>query len=135
MPNPEPAERTSKLVYVADDEPDLVGLIRDALEMRGFEVRTALDGDALIDLVGAEVPDLILLDINMPGPSGWEIKERLADDPLASAVPVIAVTAQGGPSVETSARDGMGFADFVRKPFRLAELWDAVDRSLQTGAA
>lgn len=123
------------LVYVADDEPELASLLREMLEDAGYDVRASPDGPALLRNVQAARPDLILLDINMPGMTGWEVRQRLHDDAAASDVPVIAVTAQGGQSIETSALRTLGFQGFVRKPFRMAELLGAVERALDAAKA
>lgn len=117
------------LVYVADDEPELASLLAETLADAGHDVVTSPSGSALLDKVAAKTPDLILLDINMPGLSGWEVrKELLARD---VRTPVIAVTAQGGQSTEVSALSTLQFAGFVRKPFKLIEVLDAVDGALK----
>lgn len=117
------------LVYVADDEPELAALLHETLLDAGHEVVTSPDGASLLAKVEERAPDLILLDINMPGLSGWDVRKEL----LARGVPapVIAVTAQGGRSTEVSALSTLQFAGFVRKPFRLAEVLDAVDGALR----
>lgn len=118
------------LVYVADDEPELASILQEMLEDAGYHVNASPDGHTLLGKVGEQRPDLILLDINMPGMSGWEVKQRLQEDPRARDVPVIAVTAQGGASIETSALRTLAFADFVRKPFKMKDLLGAVERAL-----
>lgn len=118
------------LVYIADDEPELASLLCETLTDAGHEVLASGDGRSLLEKVGLRVPDVILLDINMPGLSGWEVKRALAERGVQA--PVIAVTAQGGAATETSALGTLGFAGFVRKPFRLAEIVDSVERALRT---
>jgi DNA-binding response OmpR family regulator len=118
------------LVYVADDEPDLAAMLKEMLEDAGHACVTANDGAALLARVAEKRPDLVLLDINMPGLSGWDVKKQ-----LDGALPVIAVTAQGGASIETSAIRTLRFAGFVRKPFRMAELLASVDHALAHGTA
>lgn len=120
----------SARVFVADDEPDLRDLLAEALGAEGYEVSTFPDGPSLLSELSAGQPDAILLDINMPRMSGWEVIERLRNDPETAGIPVIAVTARGGTSVERSARDGLGFANFVQKPFRLDELTQALEQCL-----
>lgn len=116
------------LVYVADDEPELAALLAETLVDAGHEVLTSPDGSALLEKVAKKAPDLILLDINMPGLSGWEVRRELLDRGVEA--PVIAVTAQGGQSTELSALSTLQFAGFVRKPFKLVEVLDAVDSAL-----
>lgn len=121
----------SRHVFVVDDEPDLRELLSEALTADGYTVTTFPDGESLFSGIDdADLPDAILLDINMPGMSGWDVIERLRADPATAGIPVIAVTARGGDGIERSAQDGLGFANFVRKPFRLDELTAALERSI-----
>lgn len=113
------------LVYVADDEPELVALLAETLQDAGHEVVTSANGHMLLDRVAEKTPDVILLDINMPGLSGWDVRKELLTRGVAS--PVIAVTAQGGASTEMSALGTLSFAGFVRKPFKLVEVLGAVE--------
>ncbi len=122
------------LIYIADDEPELLAVMQEALETAGYRVQAYPTGDALLEAAEETVPDLILLDINMPGRSGWEIRGALRDMDQTSQVPVIAVTAQGGNSVEQSATNTLGFADFLRKPFKMADLWKKVEAALANAA-
>lgn len=117
------------LVYVADDEPELASLLAETLLDAGHEVVTSNDGAALLARVDDRAPDVILLDINMPGMSGWDVRRALLDRHIEA--PVIAVTAQGGQSTEVSALSTLQFAGFVRKPFKLIEVLDAVDGALK----
>lgn len=117
------------LVYVADDEPELASLLAETLSDAGHQVVTSNDGASLLAKVAQKAPDLILLDINMPGLSGWDVRRKLLDSNVQA--PVIAVTAQGGQSTEVSALSTLQFAGFVRKPFRLVEVLDAVDGALK----
>jgi len=117
------------LVYVADDEPELASLLAETLTDAGHEVLTSPDGASLLKRIESKRPDLILLDINMPGLSGWEVRKELLSRGVES--PVIAVTAQGGQSTEVSALSTLHFAGFVRKPFKLVEVLDAVDGALK----
>lgn len=120
------------LIYIADDEADLVDLLKEALETDGYEVEVANDGEGLLDLVDERIPDLVLLDIAMPGLSGWEVQKELRSREETRSIPVIAITAQGGASVETSARNALGFHDFLRKPFQMQELLDRTRDALDT---
>jgi CheY-like chemotaxis protein len=127
----------TRLVYVVDDEADVREVIAESLEARGFEVRAFADGAAALAAISERAPDLVLLDINMPGMSGWRVREVLRDAAATATIPVIAVTAQGGASVSASALQTLGFAGFLRKPFRVRELWGAIEKvlPLQEGAA
>lgn len=119
------------LIYLADDEADILDIVGSAIESEGHTVETFEEGTSLLDRVQEQPPDLVLLDINMPGPSGWEVRRELRKDPGSADVPVVAVTARGGDGVKGSAEDALGFADFIRKPFRLADLLDRVEAVLE----
>lgn len=123
------------LVYVVDDEVDILEILGDVLESEGHEVATFEDGESLLEAVEEELPDVVLLDINMPGPSGWDVRRELRSDSRTSDIPVIAVTARGGEGVEGSARDALGFTDFIRKPFRLPDVLDRVEAVLEQAPA
>jgi CheY-like chemotaxis protein len=120
------------LVCVVDDEEGIRSLIGQALEGEGYRVATYPDGESFLDAADADPPDLVFLDINMPGMNGWEVQETMAKrgdlDPT-----VIAVTARGGRSVRKSAEEGLGFDDYLRKPFDLAEILDAASTALGDG--
>lgn len=118
------------LIYIADDETDLRDLLKEVLETDGHRVATAADGSDLLALVEEARPDLILLDIAMPGLTGWETKRHLDESGRMDEVPVIAITAQGGESVEASARNALGFTDFLQKPFSMDELLDRTRAAL-----
>lgn len=118
------------LVYVADDEEDILEILTEALEAEGHAVEAFPDGPGLLERVDERVPDLVLLDINMPDLSGWEVRRELRKEPEFAEVPVVAVTARGGTGVEGSARDALEFADYIRKPFRLPDLLERVEAVL-----
>jgi DNA-binding response OmpR family regulator len=103
-------------VLVVDDDPDVCDLVAYKLRKSGYEVRSATDGDEAISAVAEQLPDLVLLDIMMPGPSGLEVLERWRADPATATLPVILLTARAQESdVET------GFA-LGAEPFSPREL-------------
>jgi two-component system alkaline phosphatase synthesis response regulator PhoP len=107
-----------RTIRVVDDEPDLVKVLRGYLEQAGFRVVTAHDGPAALAQFRHEEPDLVLLDLNLPGLDGIEIARRLR---AASAVPIIMVTAR---VEETDRVVGLelGADDDVVKPFSPREV-------------
>jgi len=109
-------------VLVVEDEPDIRELIRLNLEMDGFEVVTAADGEQGLRSVRNQRPDAIILDVMMPGLDGWEVLTRLKamDDSLAQ-VPVVMLTARTGDLDRI--RGGIeGAVRYLTKPFVPAEL-------------
>jgi CheY-like chemotaxis protein len=125
----------ARLVYLADDEPGLLAVEREALEAAGYAVAAFPDGAKLLDAVRQRPPDLIFLDLNMPVMTGWEARERLLADPKTARIPVVAVTARGGRSAEQTAMRALGFVSVLRKPFRVADLLALAEVSLAVGAA
>jgi DNA-binding response OmpR family regulator len=108
-------------VLVVDDDPDVCDLVTYKLEQSGFEVRRASDGDAALREVARQVPDLVLLDIMMPGISGLEVLERWRSDVATAAIPVVMLTAK---AQENDVERGfqLGADDYVVKPFSPREL-------------
>jgi DNA-binding response OmpR family regulator len=108
-------------VLVVDDDPDVCDLVTYKLEQSGFEVRRASDGDAALREVAKKVPDLVLLDVMMPGISGLEVLERLRSGPATAGIPVVMLTAK---AQENDVERGfeLGADDYVVKPFSPREL-------------
>ena len=110
-----------KKILVVDDEKDLVDILAFNLRREQFDVVTAPDGEKALEIARRETPDLIVLDLMMPGIGGLEVCRRLRADPRLSKTPVIMLTAKGE---ETDAVIGLaqGADDYVRKPFGVMEL-------------
>jgi DNA-binding response OmpR family regulator len=103
-------------VLVADDDPDILALVRFRLERDGYEVLAAQDGEAAVDLALARTPDLALLDVMMPRLDGYEVTRRLRDHAPTAAIPIILLTARAQePDVEQGLEAGAD--DYVTKPF------------------
>jgi CheY-like chemotaxis protein/phosphoribosyl 1,2-cyclic phosphodiesterase len=110
-------------ILVADDDPTIVKLLALSLEADGFRVLTASDGEMALRLARAERPALLLLDWQMPGPSGVEVTRVLRNDadPHLRDVPVVLITAQTGVE-NTAAGFAAGVTDYLTKPFRPAHV-------------
>jgi two-component system phosphate regulon response regulator PhoB len=117
MTDPSPApERPRPTVLVCDDEPVLRMLVRAALDQRDYTVLEAGDGDEALLRTHAEHPDLILLDMMMPGRSGSDVLRALRADPATAETPVIMLTARA----QASDREAMNLAGadhYLTKPF------------------
>jgi DNA-binding response OmpR family regulator len=112
-----PAMRT---VLVVDDEPRIVQLARDYLEHAGFAVRTASDGRAALDEVRRQRPDLVVLDLGLPGLDGLEVTRELRRDP-ASQIPIVMLTARDDELDKLLGLE-LGADDYLTKPFSPREL-------------
>jgi DNA-binding response OmpR family regulator len=106
------------MVLVVDDQPEYARLISLSLAREGFEVRTAGGGEEAVDRASELHPDVVLLDINMPGIGGFEVMAELRG---RWPVPIIMVTGNDHPGQRTSGLDG-GADDYVTKPFSAREL-------------
>jgi len=123
----------SRRVLVADDHPPVIIMIRKALEGEGFSVLSARTGDECLAAVDAEQPDLLILDLVMPGMGGMEVLRTLRQDPDTRHLPVIVLTAR---KAQGDVLDGwLGGADrYLTKPFRIEELLAAVEDVLAAPA-
>lgn len=107
-------------VLVVDDLPQNLRLLDAVLSPRGFTVLTASSGEAALELLGRQLPDVVLLDVMMPGLDGYETCRRIRAEPATSFVPVVMVTASG--AAEKVHAIEAGADDFITKPLDQAEL-------------
>ena len=82
-------------ILVVDDDPEIVAMLSTRLTKRGYKVSTANDGHRALELAKREKPDLVLLDVMMPGKSGWEVARALKQDPVTATIKIVMVTAIG----------------------------------------
>jgi DNA-binding response OmpR family regulator len=115
----------SARIVVADDEADIRGLVAFTLRRRGHTVLEASAGDTALELIKTELPDLVVLDVMMPGMSGIEVAQALAADPATRAIPVVLLSAKGQ-ATEVAAGLGSGAAAYLVKPFAPRELGERV---------
>jgi DNA-binding NtrC family response regulator len=108
-------------ILVVDDTPNNVTLLEDMLTARGYRVATAANGAEALARLTEEAPDLIVLDVMMPGLDGFEVSERLRADGATRDVPIIFLTALDGDADKVRAFSS-GAVDYVTKPFRAEEL-------------
>ena len=109
-------------ILVVEDEPDIAGLIKHTLERDGAaSVSIAATGDDALKSVTAELPDLLILDLNLPGVSGTEVCRILRARPATMGLPIIMLTARTGETDRVAGLD-LGADDYVTKPFSLREL-------------
>jgi CheY-like chemotaxis protein len=108
-------------ILVVDDHEEIRGALAEILEEEGHEVLQAVDGLDALEVVAATPPDVILLDIAMPGMDGLETLRRLKDMPESAMLPVIMVTAQGDRQNMVKAVQ-LGVRDYVTKPWEPGEV-------------
>jgi len=118
-------------VLIVDDSPDTVVIAEARLRKDGLDVVSAPDGGTALLLAGTESPDLILLDVDMPDMSGFEVCQFLKADPKLSQIPVIFLTAMDDVQQKVHGLD-LGAVDYVTKPFDSFELRARVQAALRT---
>lgn len=119
-----------KKVLVVDDERDISDIVAFNLRREQYDVIHAADGESAVELARRDQPDLVLLDLMLPGIGGLEVCRRLRSEPRTSQIPIIMLTAKGE---ETDAVVGLaqGADDYVRKPFGVKELMARVAAHLR----
>ncbi len=120
----------SKTILIVDDDPVLLLLARDNLRYSGFQVLEATTGRQCIETCIQKKPDLIVLDVRMPGMDGWETCTQLKNNPLTRDIPVIFLTAS---AQEQDIGRGLklGAIKFITKPFHPMDLVKAVEEALK----
>jgi len=125
-------------ILVIDDDPDLQASVKTVLETKSYEVVAAYDGDEGLKKVVEERPDLIILDVKMPGKHGFDVCKELKTDPkyhFFSQIPVLMLTVYPGEreDMHLSVREGMmtEAEDYIQKPFEPEELLSRVAELLE----
>src|SRR5207247_462840 len=117
-------------VLVIDDEAPIRLLCRVNLEAEGMEVLEAADGPSGLEKARSETPDVILLDVMMPGLDGWRVAEELLDDQRTESIPIVFLTARAELRDRARGLD-LGGVDYVTKPFNPVELAPLVRERLE----
>ena len=121
-----------KRVLLVEDEPNIVVSLTFLLERAGFDVSAQANGQEALDTVLADPPDVMVLDVMLPGLDGFEILRRLRADPAGKSLPILMLTAKGQREDRENAL-AFGADLFITKPFANAEVIAAVEK-LAAGA-
>lgn len=124
---------TRQKIVAIEDEPDILEVVQYNLSREGFQVFTATSGDEGLKTVVREAPDLVLLDLLLPGLDGLEVCRKLKVDPMTQRIPIIMVSAKGEES-DIVLGLGVGADDYISKPFRPKELIARVKAVLRRGS-
>src|ERR1051325_2700603 len=108
-------------ILVVDDDPEIVAMLTTRLSHRGYKVTTASDGHRALELAKREKPALVLLDVMMPGKSGWEVARALKQDPVTQGIKIVMVTAIGEQGNEMPS-PRYGADAHIDKPFEFERL-------------
>jgi CheY-like chemotaxis protein len=120
----------AKNVLIVDDEPNIVLSLKFLISQEGYEVRTATNGEEALRALAERAPDLVLLDVMMPRPDGYEVCQTMRATPEWREIPVIMLTAKGR-DVEKQKGLAMGADDYITKPFATKDLIAKVQAILQ----
>lgn len=123
------ADATRKRILVVDDDLMAAAAIKHPLTKAGYTVETAADGAAALEWVRCEIPDLIILDVVMPGLSGYDVCRRLRQDPATQAVPVVFLSARHDVQHVLEGRQA-GSDLYLTKPVLASRLLETVDMFL-----
>jgi two-component system cell cycle response regulator DivK len=117
----------SKRILIVEDHASNMKLLQELLKSRGYETRGVADGMAVRGATQEFRPDLILMDLQIPGIDGFEATRQLKADPATAGIPVVAVTAFALQEEEKRARAN-GFVDYFTKPLEIPGFLSALDR-------
>ncbi|MGH8691943.1 MAG: response regulator [Burkholderiales bacterium] len=117
-------------VLIVEDNDKNMKLARDVLQAKGYQTLEAVTGEEGVRLARERKPDLVLMDIQLPGISGIEAFKQIRGDALTKAIPVIALTASVTPT-DRSAITAAGFDAFLGKPINLKEFLETVGRLVE----
>lgn len=121
-------------VLIADDDPEILTLISRRLAKKGYRVLEAIDGIQALEQVRTQAPDLVVLDVMMPGKNGWEVAKELRADPATQGIGILVLTAIGETMNELTS-PLYGADAYLDKPFEFADLDRMVAEVLAKRAA
>jgi len=118
----------SKTILVVDDEPDILLTVSQMLEMYGYNVLKARNGQECIEKLCEVKPDLVLLDIMMPEISGWDVAAKIKENPEWKEIPIVFLTAKG--DTMSIGMGNLAAVDYIVKPFDVRDLKERLDKIL-----
>ena len=120
------------VILIVEDNEKNMKLARDILQAKGYTTLEAITGEEGVRLAQEKKPDLVLMDIQLPGINGIEAFRQLRADPQTAAIPVVALTASVTPTDRTQIT-AAGFTAFLSKPINLKEFVETVKRVVESG--
>jgi DNA-binding response OmpR family regulator len=120
----------SASILVVDDEPNIVLSLEFLLKQAGFRVRAVSNGEAALAAIAQEPPDLVLLDVMIPGRDGYAVCQEIRSNPAWRDMRIIMLTAKGG-DIQREKGLSLGADEYVTKPFSTRELVERVRRMLE----
>ena len=126
----EPEESRVRSIVIVEDDEDIADSVRYNLEREGFRVRVAATGEEALALIFDRPPSLVLLDLNLPHMSGFEICRRLREEAVTARVPILMLTARTDESDKVLGLN-LGADDYITKPFGMRELVARVNAAIR----
>jgi DNA-binding response OmpR family regulator len=120
---------TKRIIYI-EDEQEMIDLVRLILSRKGYQVKGAIGGQEGLDLVRAESPDLVLLDLMMPDMDGWEVYQQMKAGTATRGIPVIVITAKAQNIDKVLGVHIAKVDDYISKPFSPQQLIESVEKVL-----
>ena len=130
--NPRLSARQGMRVLVIDDSPTIVAVLNKMLRQNGYDVLKAVDGESGVEIARSEKPDLIFLDIVLPGINGFAALRMLRRDPVTQKTPVIMISGNMQATEQFYAQR-IGADDFMKKPFGRGEVFTRIQRLVASG--
>lgn len=121
---------TAGTILIADDESEITGILSRFLSREGYEPIVASNGNQALGKAKVQIPDILLLDVNMPEMNGFEVCRRLREDPSTSLIPILMLTARGGTDEKVHGLS-LGADDYLPKPFEFKELLARIQNLLR----
>jgi len=123
-----------RTILIVEDEESLLKLESILLTSKGFEVKGVIDGAAALKSISEELPDLVVLDIMLPGIDGFEVCRRIKSDPRTAQIPVVMLTAKK--SVQDQKRgEEVGADAYITKPFKSAQVVETIMKLIESRTA
>ncbi len=123
-------EGDKRIIYI-EDEQEMIDLVRLILSRKGYEVKGAIGGQEGLDLIRANPPDLVLLDLMMPDMDGWEVYQQMKASEATRNIPVIVITAKAQNIDKVLGVHIARVEDYISKPFSPQQLIESVERVLK----
>ena len=118
----------SKRIMIVDDEEDIRVSVGQIFEVSGYEVTKAENGNDCLDKLERTIPDLVILDIMMPGMNGWDVAARIKENSKWNNIPIVFLTAKGDEM--SIGMGGLASEEYIVKPFDIIELKERVEEIL-----
>lgn len=118
-------------VLLVDDDQSIFTFVEEALEMYGYEVRTVVSAQGALKKIAEDPPEVIVLDVMLPGMDGYQLKDRLRQDPTTAHIPILMITAHMSRAPGPEKLKELGVDGFLLKPFALDTLRSELERLLK----